>query len=307
METNMLACIPDTYNTPKIMSCTCSVSMATGLFYFGLRDTTATYATNFLNLIPITTFIFSTLLRIEKLELHTTYGRLKTTGALLCLAGALVVTLYKGKLLISPRHHHHQLQPTEIVNNTTKSNWSRGTLFLIGSILSFSIWFILQVKLNKVFPYKYSCTTSVCIIASIQQLIIGLCIDRSKSSWKLGWNLQLITIVYSGALATAATFCLISWAVEKKGPTYPSMFNPLSVIFVAITEALFLGQDLSVGSLLGMSVIVAGLYLFLWGKNMEIRRRSSCLGLDDEQKEAVNLQSKGTVVPTPTHIDMTKI
>ncbi|GJR41698.1 WAT1-related protein [Tanacetum coccineum] len=251
--------------------------MATGLFYFGLRDTTATYASNFLNLIPITTFIFSTLLRIEKLELHTTYGRLKTTGALLCLAGALVVTLYKGKLLISPRHHHHQLQPTEIVNNTTKSNWSRGTLFLIGSILSFSIWFILQVKLNKVFPYKYSCTT------------------------------LLITIVYSGALATAATFCLISWAVEKKGPTYPSMFNPLSVIFVAITEALFLGQDLSVGSLLGMSVIVAGLYLFLWGKNMEIRRRSSCLGLDDEQKEAVNLQSKGTVVPTPTHIDMTKI
>lgn len=50
-----------------------------------------------------------------------------------------------------------------------------------------------------------------------------------------------------GALATAANFCLISWAVEKKGPTYPSMFNPISVAFVSIIEALFLGQDMNVG------------------------------------------------------------
>lgn len=33
--------------------------MAMGLYSYGLRDTTATYATNFLNLIPITTFVFS--------------------------------------------------------------------------------------------------------------------------------------------------------------------------------------------------------------------------------------------------------
>ena len=35
--------------------------MAIGLLYHGLRDTTATYATNFLNLIPIVAFIFSTI------------------------------------------------------------------------------------------------------------------------------------------------------------------------------------------------------------------------------------------------------
>ena len=33
--------------------------MAIGLLYYGLRDTTATYATNFINLIPIVAFIFS--------------------------------------------------------------------------------------------------------------------------------------------------------------------------------------------------------------------------------------------------------
>lgn len=39
--------------------------MAMGLFYYGLKETSATYATNFLNLIPIVTFIFSTVLRYE--------------------------------------------------------------------------------------------------------------------------------------------------------------------------------------------------------------------------------------------------
>lgn len=37
----------------------------------------------------------------------------------------------------------------------------------------------------------------ICIIASLQQLAIGICMDRSKKAWKLGWNSQLITIIYS--------------------------------------------------------------------------------------------------------------
>lgn len=50
------------------------ISMAMGLYYYGLRETTATYATNFLNLIPITTFILSTILRY--LQLYLVYCKL---------------------------------------------------------------------------------------------------------------------------------------------------------------------------------------------------------------------------------------
>jgi len=50
-----------------------------------------------------------------------------------------------------------------------------------------------------------------------------------------------------GALATAATFCLIYWAIAIKGPTYPTMFNPLALLFVAISEALLLGEPISLG------------------------------------------------------------
>lgn len=40
----------------------CRVTMALGLYYYGLRYTTATYASTFLNLVPIVTFVFSTVL-----------------------------------------------------------------------------------------------------------------------------------------------------------------------------------------------------------------------------------------------------
>ncbi|KAG5558944.1 hypothetical protein RHGRI_008780 [Rhododendron griersonianum] len=241
------------------------ISMAMGLFYYGLRDTTATYATNFLNLIPIVTFVFSTIVGMEKLRLGTRAGKVKTMGAILCVAGALTISLYKGKSFYIRHHSTHHKE----ISHNVQHNWTRGTVFLVLSVLSYATWFMVQVKLFKLFPYKYWATMFTCIIASVQGAVVGLCIDTNKASWALGWNLQLVTIIYSGTLATAATFCLISWAVANRGPTYPSMFNPLALIFVTITEALFLGEPITVGSLIGMSLIIAGLYSFLWGKSKE--------------------------------------
>ncbi|XP_048226846.1 WAT1-related protein At5g64700 isoform X2 [Ricinus communis] len=218
------------------LSALSGISLAMGLFYYGVRDTTATYAVNFLNLVPILTFVLSTITRIEKLGLRTPAGKIKI-------------------LDIKASNYH----------------WLRGSFLLIASCLSYAAWYILQVKLIKELPLKYWATMLTCIIAAIQSAVIGLCLDRSKVAWKLGWDLQLVTILYSGALGTAATFCLISWAVENQGPTYPSMFNPLTLIFVAILEALILGSEINVGNLVGMVLIVVGLYSFLLGKRTEMK------------------------------------
>ncbi|KAA8540111.1 hypothetical protein F0562_026803 [Nyssa sinensis] len=267
------------------------ITMAMGFFYYGLRDTTATYATNFLNLIPIVTFVFSIVAGVEKLGLNKKAGKLKTLGAILCVAGALTISLYKGKALHIGHHSEHQ----HAIVKETKPNWARGTIFLVCSILSYATWFLVQVKLFKVFPHKYWATMLTCIIASIQTTVIGLCLDRKKAAWKLGWNLQLVTIIYSlsfmiimkGALATAASFCFISWAIANRGPTYPSMFNPLSLIFVSITEAVLLGEEITVGSLLGMLLIIVGLYSFLWGKSKESISMVAPKGADFEAAKTV--------------------
>ncbi|XP_060963596.1 WAT1-related protein At5g64700-like isoform X2 [Cannabis sativa] len=219
------------------------VTCAMGLFYYGLRDTTATYATNFLNLIPIVTFVLSILLKLERLNLDTKGGKVKCIGALMCVGGALTTSLYKGKAyyIISHHHHHdHTTNHSHIIPNTTHTNWPLGTLMLVGSCFCYSTWFLIQVKLKQIFPYKYWSTMLTCLIGALQSAIVGLCLDRSVASWRLGWNLQLITIIYSGSLATAATFCLLTWAISIKGATYPSMFNPLTLIFVSLSEAIIL-------------------------------------------------------------------
>ncbi|XP_030460315.1 WAT1-related protein At5g64700-like [Syzygium oleosum] len=240
------------------------VSLTMGLYYYGLRDTTATYATNFLNVTPIVTFIFSVILRVESLRLNTRAGKVKTVGAIVCVAGALTIIFYQGKSF----HINHQRSRSH--TKIIPSNWTRGTLMLVGSCLSYGIWFIVQAKVIKVFPLKYWSTMLTCIIASGQATIVGLCINHSRKSWSLGWNLQLITIVYSGALATAATFCLISWVITKRGPTYPSMFYPLTLIFVTVLEALILGEAIHLGTLVGTILILVEIYSFLSGKRKEL-------------------------------------
>jgi hypothetical protein len=40
---------------------------------------------------------------------------------------------------------------------------------------------------------------------------------------------------------------LITWAVSRRGPTYPSMFNSLALIITVVLDSMLLGSDISVG------------------------------------------------------------
>ncbi|XP_024017069.1 WAT1-related protein At5g64700-like [Morus notabilis] len=233
-------------------------------YYYGLHDTTATFATNLYNLIPIFTFLLSLITRTEKLDLRTRQGKIKTFGVLLSLVGALVASLNKGKELYVVYHHQHGDSHTATTQNS-HDHWVRGATLIIASCLSRALWFIVQRKLLAVFSFKYTAIMLQSGITSMQSAVIGLCLDRHVAAWKLGWNLELLAIVCSGTLYSAATFCLLSWVISILGPTYPSMFNPVGLIFVTVTEALLLGEAIRVGSLVGMILILAGLCSFLWG------------------------------------------
>ncbi|EXB38592.1 Auxin-induced protein 5NG4 [Morus notabilis] len=241
-----------------------TVTSNSAFYYYGLRDVTATFATNLYNLVPIFTFLLSLITRTEKLDLRTKQGKIKTFGVLLSLVGALVASLYKGKELYIVYHHQHRDSQTVTTQNS-HGHWARGTILIIASCLTRALWFIVQRKLLAVFPFKYTAIMLQGGISSTQSAVIGLCLDRHVAAWKLGWNLELLAIVCSGTLYSAATFCLQSWVISIRGPTYPSMFNPVGLIFVTVTEALLLGEAIRVGSLIGMIVILAGLYSFLWG------------------------------------------
>ena len=78
--------------------------------------------------------------RIERLRVCTRAGKIKIGGAILCLGGALTISLYKGTILHIGPHRKY-----EGATKGPQHNYERGTLFLVASILSYATRFIMQV------------------------------------------------------------------------------------------------------------------------------------------------------------------
>ncbi|CAN6283630.1 unnamed protein product [Urochloa humidicola] len=267
-----------------------------GLYYIGLGDTSPGYAINFYNIIPIATFILAVLFRKEPLNMKSLVGFIKVIGTLVCVGGTLVISLYKGKVI--------HLWPTNIIGYHTKHSGSayghhhmRGTILLIISCLSLAVWYTVQAQMLKVFPYKCWSTVATCFVGCIQMAVVGVAMNREKATWELKWNMSLLTIVYSAILNTAAKFVMISWVVTQRGPTYPSMFCAVSVLFTTVLDSLLLGHDLSVGSIIGMILILAGLYSFLWGK-----RKESAHGSKEQPKDDLRYQREDNIKESGSNV-----
>ncbi|KAF8701583.1 hypothetical protein HU200_033505 [Digitaria exilis] len=248
----------------------CRYAVPTCINYYGLRDATPSYASIFLNIIPLITFILSIILRLEKLQFGTATGSLKVIGVLLAVGGTMIVSFYKGKALhlwgsISQHHRYEQVHAT--------NHHVRGTILLLGSSFTFACWYPIQSMVNKVYPHKYWSSTATCFLGGLQTTLIGIILRRDRKTWKLGWDLQLLTIVYTGVFATAVRYNLESWTVAKRGPAYPTMFIPLITVFTTVLDSIFLGDAITVGSILGAATVITGLYVFLWGKSKELPRK----------------------------------
>lgn len=50
--------------------------------------------------------------------------------------------------------------------------------------------------MSMVYP-SYSGTDLMCVCASIQSVVYAMCTERDWSAWKLGWDIRLLTVVYS--------------------------------------------------------------------------------------------------------------
>ncbi|KAL6643082.1 hypothetical protein ACP70R_021263 [Stipagrostis hirtigluma subsp. patula] len=234
------------------------------LYNYGLMDTTASYAVIFLNIIPLVTFILSIICRMESLQFGTTTGSLKIVGVLLSVGGTMLISLYKGKTLHlwnSILHHHKEEQ----IQNA--SHQLRGTILLLGSSFAFSCWYLIQ------YPYKYWSSMATCLFGGLQTGIVGVILRRDRSAWKLGWDIQLLAVLYTGAFATAGRYSLSSWVIAKKGPAYPTTFSPLSLVFTVLLDSILLAGDIRVGSLLGTTTVIAGLYIFLCATRKELARK----------------------------------
>ncbi|XP_059310751.1 WAT1-related protein At1g09380-like [Lycium ferocissimum] len=203
------------------------------IYFIGIKNSTPTIVSAIDNLIPAFTFIIAVPLGVEKLGLRSIAGQAKFLGTIICVGGAMLLSLYHGKVVIGQLGYHWKYaESTGKDVNSAHSNFFLGPFLLILSSLTYAIWLIIQAKVNKKYAAPYTSTMLMCLMASVECVIIGICVVPKVSEWALN-PIRAISVIYNGVVATSFTYFLSSWCIEKKGPLYVSMFNPLLLVISA--------------------------------------------------------------------------
>lgn len=174
------------------------------------------------------------LFRLEKLNWESKSSQAKSLGTFVSIAGAFVVTFYKGPPII--RELPHSGSPHRLLS--PQLNWILGGFFLAAEAFMNSAWFILQVwpfnflfyKAQGVVKSTYWLSTffefwqalilrkfaAVIIIMfylfffnTILSAAFALIVVSEPSDWKLGLDMGLVAVLYSVSVCPSLSSTLI--------------------------------------------------------------------------------------------------
>ncbi|KAA0869916.1 hypothetical protein EYC94_26190, partial [Enterobacter hormaechei] len=100
-------------------------------------------------------------------------------------------------------------------------------------------------------------------------LFIALIFERDSQAWFFHSGGEVFTILYAGVVASGIAFAVQIWCIDRGGPVFVAVYQPVQTLAVAIMASLALGEEFYLGGIIGAILIVAGLYLVLWGKSEE--------------------------------------
>ncbi|KAH9742048.1 WAT1-related protein [Citrus sinensis] len=214
--------------------------------YTGINYSSPTLASAISNLTPAFTFVLAIIFRMEKVACRKASSQAKVLGTIVSVAGAFIVTLYKG-----PRITTIASPKTQIMKEY-------------------------PAELTVVFLYN------LCV--SFVAAIVGLITERDSSAWKVGPGIALVSVMCSGLFGSCMNNSVHTWALRLKGPVFVAMFKPLSIAIAVAMGVMFLGDTLYLGSLVGATIISLGFYTVMWGKAKE--EVSEDPGVDSQESAA---------------------
>ncbi|KAF7129112.1 hypothetical protein RHSIM_Rhsim10G0142200 [Rhododendron simsii] len=247
-----------------------SITFGFNVYGVALDYTSPTLAAASSNCLQPMTFFLAILLGMEKVKLRTIGGVAKVIGIMLCMSGVVTLALYKGPYL-RPIVHHHLLEGSQQAQNhySGDQNWIKGCLLMFLATLCWALWYVYQAPVMKDCPSMLIFTTLQSLLSAIQTGAVAIAVERDIFQWKLGWDVRLIAVVYSGIMTSAVGTNLMAWLLEKKGPVFHAMWTPLGLVITTLFSTFLLGEVISLGSVLGGILLVGSLYCVLWGKRKE--------------------------------------
>eukprot|EP00262_Sarcandra_glabra_P019662 TRINITY_DN749_c0_g1_i1.p1 TRINITY_DN749_c0_g1~~TRINITY_DN749_c0_g1_i1.p1 ORF type:complete len:407 (+),score=52.72 TRINITY_DN749_c0_g1_i1:86-1306(+) len=253
-------------------------------YYAGLKYTSPTFSCAMSNMLPAMTFVMAVMCRMEKVDIKKIRCQAKVLGTVVTVAGAMLMTLYKGPIveMVWSKHIHPRKSYVTNTTGATDKDWFKGSILLIIATFAWAALFILQAVTMKRYPAPLSLTSLICFVGTLQSIAVTLVMEHSPNVWTIGWDMNLLAAAYAGIVSSSIAYYVQGLVMQKRGPVFVTAFSPLMMIIVAIMGSLILAEKIFLGGILGAVLIVAGLYSVLWGKYREFKEKEVI-----EIKEAV--------------------
>ncbi|XP_017648336.1 WAT1-related protein At5g64700-like isoform X2 [Gossypium arboreum] len=125
------------------------ITLTLNIYGVALIYTSASLGAATINCIPVITFAFAVLLRMEKVRVKTVPGIAKVAGIVVCMAGVVTLAFYKGPALKPPFHLHNfrphsGAQDGDHDHASSAKNWIIGCFLLLASCICWALWLVLQ-------------------------------------------------------------------------------------------------------------------------------------------------------------------
>ncbi|KAG5062039.1 hypothetical protein JHK85_003222 [Glycine max] len=266
--------IPSSILWRIFLLCCLSTAVQT-LTYTGIAYSSPTLNSAMSDLVPAFTFIFAIISRMENLNLKLRSSHAKIIGTVISIAGALIITLYKGMPLTGSSMRNLVLGGSEAYLSV-QLDWIIGGFLLATSSLCLSVLFIVQTWIIKDYPEELVVTTICCSPVVILSTIVALFAEANPRAWILKSNKELIAVFYSAIFVVSMRSVVYTWAMRKKGPVYVAMFSPLGMVIAIGMGVIFLGESLYLGSMIGAATIGIGFYAVMWAQAQD-EKLSQCL------------------------------
>ncbi|KAF5469864.1 hypothetical protein F2P56_010422 [Juglans regia] len=241
-------------------------------YYAGLKYTSPTFSCAISNMLPAMTFVMAVIFRMEKMSLKKVRCQAKIVGTAVTVAGAMLMTLYKGPIveMVWSKHIHPPKSYATNSSANSDKDWFKGSIFLIIATLAWSGLFVLQTHALKTYKnHQLSLTSLVCFVGTLQAIAVTFVMEHKTSVWKIGFDMNLLAAAYAGIVTSSISYYVQGLVIKKKGPVFATAFSPLMMIIVAILGSFILAEKIFLGGVLGSILIVMGLYSVLWGKHKE--------------------------------------
>ena len=131
----------------------------------------------------------------------------KVAGTLVTVAGAMLMTLYKGPLMelawtrhALPAHAGGAEAPAAAAAAIGGREWFLGSLFVIIATLAWASLFILQAHTLKHYAAPLSLTTLICFVGTLQAIVVTFAMEHRPSVWTIGFDMNLLAAAYAVSL-----------------------------------------------------------------------------------------------------------